>query len=103
PDTTRHARWPTIIACTFRCRLNEYTVWANGISPYGNYGNLMLEESTGLGERRATTIVTTLLFALALFVFLFKYLPLDAGLWTLQGELIARHMAGHTGDGWKVI
>src|SRR5438874_34247 len=63
----------------------------------------MLEESTGLGERRATTIVTTLLFALAVFVFLFKYLPLDAGLWSLQGELIARHMAGHTGDGWKVI
>jgi hypothetical protein len=63
----------------------------------------MLEESTGLGERRARTVVTTILFALALWVFLFKYLPLDAGLWALQAELVRAHLAGHASDGLNVI
>lgn len=63
----------------------------------------MLEESTGLGERRARTVVTTILFALALWAFLFKYLPLDAGLWALQAELVRAHFAGHFGDGLKLI
>src|SRR4051812_8108963 len=64
----------------------------------------MLEESLGLGERRATTIVTVLLFAEAIWVFLFKYLPLDAGLWTLQAELVARHLTGHaTPNSWSLI
>jgi MFS family permease len=63
----------------------------------------MLEETSGLGERRATTIVTLILFAEALWVFLFKHLPLDAALWTLQAELVAKHLAGHSNDGWTLI
>ena len=54
----------------------------------------MLEETTGLGERRATTIVTVILFVEALWIFLYKYLPLDAGLWALQAELVHAHLAG---------
>src|ERR1041385_1445266 len=63
----------------------------------------MLEESTGLGERRARSVTTIVLAGLALFVFLFKYLPLDAGLWALQAELVRNHMAGNAADGIKAI
>src|SRR5437868_9210678 len=63
----------------------------------------MLDETSGLGERRATMIVTVILFAQALWVFLFKYLPLDAGLWALQADLVHLHMTGHNLDGWRLI
>src|SRR3954470_18057157 len=63
----------------------------------------MFDETTGLSERRATTVVTVILFVLALWAFLHKYLPMDAGLWALQAELVARHFSGHLGDGWKLI
>jgi len=62
-----------------------------------------MDETTGLGERRARTIVTVVLLAETVWVFLFKYLPLDAGLWSLQAELVRLHMAGHTNDGWRLI
>src|SRR4051812_34031651 len=63
----------------------------------------MLDETTGLSERRATTVVTCILFVQALWVFLHKYLPLDAGLWALQSELVHSHISGNAGDGWKMI
>ena len=63
----------------------------------------MLEETTGLTERRATTVVTVILFVESLWIFLYKYLPLDAGLWALQAELVHRHLAGHSNDGWNLI
>jgi len=64
----------------------------------------MLEESLGLGERRATTIVTIILFAQAIWVFLFQYLPLDAGLWTLQADLVYHHLFGAPHfDAWQLI
>src|SRR4051794_41126687 len=63
----------------------------------------MFDETTGLSERRATTVVTVILFVEALWVFLHKYLPMDAGLWALQSELVHLHMTGHKGDGWKLI
>jgi hypothetical protein len=63
----------------------------------------MLDETTGLNERRARTIVIFILAAETLWVFLAKYLPLDAGLWALQAELVRHHLAGHAHDGWKLI
>ncbi len=63
----------------------------------------MLDETTGLNERRARTIVIFVLAAETLWVFLTKYLPLDAGLWALQSELIRQHIAGHAADGWRLI
>jgi hypothetical protein len=62
-----------------------------------------MQETTGLTERRATTIVTVILFVEALWVFLYKYLPLDAGLWALQAELVHGHLTGHSSDGWRLI
>ncbi len=62
-----------------------------------------MDETTGLHERRARTIVICVLIAETLWVFLQKYLPLDAGLWVLQSELIHQHIAGHAHDGWHLI
>ncbi|HZK76624.1 MAG TPA: hypothetical protein VFD13_06920 [Candidatus Kapabacteria bacterium] len=62
-----------------------------------------MDETTGLGERRARTIVTIVLLAEALWVFFTKYLPLDAGLWALQAELVHTHIFGHAGDAWHLI
>jgi hypothetical protein len=62
-----------------------------------------MDETSGLGERRAQTIVIIVLVAETLWVFLQKYLPLDAGLWSLQAELLHQHLAGHTQDGWHLI
>ncbi|HEY3874651.1 MAG TPA: hypothetical protein VGM92_04190 [Candidatus Kapabacteria bacterium] len=63
----------------------------------------MLDESTGLIERRARTIVTFVLLAETLWAFLTKYLPLDAALWSLQAELVRQHFGAHVHDGWKLI
>ncbi|MDP4289229.1 MAG: hypothetical protein Q8922_15020 [Bacteroidota bacterium] len=63
----------------------------------------MLDESTGLGERRARTVVIMILFAQAVWAFLFKYLPLDAGLWALQSELVRTHLSGSSHDALRVI
>jgi hypothetical protein len=63
----------------------------------------MLDETTGLGERRARTIVIVVLLAETLWVFLTKYLPLDTGLWALQAELVRQHLAGHAHDSWRLI
>ncbi len=62
-----------------------------------------MDETTGLGERRARTIVTFVLLAETLWVFFMKYLPLDAGLWVLQSELVRAHLFGHAHDGWQLI
>ncbi len=62
-----------------------------------------MDETTGLGERRARTIVTFVLLAETLWVFFSEHLPLDAGLWALQAELVHLHMAGHTQDSWRLI
>jgi hypothetical protein len=62
-----------------------------------------MDETTGLGERRARSIVTVVLLVEAVWVFLFKYLPLDAGLWSLQAELVRSHITGHANDGWRLI
>ena len=63
----------------------------------------MNDESTGLNERRARTIVVCVLIAETVWVFLQKYLPLDAGLWALQAELVRHHLAGHAHDSWHLI
>jgi hypothetical protein len=62
-----------------------------------------MDETTGLGERRARTIVTIVLIAETLWVFFTKYLPLDAGLWSLQAELVHSHIFGHAQDAWHLI
>ncbi len=63
-----------------------------------------MDETTGLGERRARTIVIALLAAETLWVFIFnRYLPLDSGLWALQAELVHRHLGAHVSDGWHLI
>ncbi len=63
-----------------------------------------MDESTGLIERRARTIVTFVLLAMAVWVFFFSYLPLDAGLWALQAELLRSHMfGGPSHDLWRAI
>ncbi len=62
-----------------------------------------MDESTGLNERRARTIVVCVLIAETVWVFLARYLPLDAGLWALQAELVRHHLAGHAHDGWHLI
>lgn len=62
-----------------------------------------MEETTGLGERRARTIVWVVLLAETLWVFFTKYLPLDAGLWSLQAELVRSHIFGHAHDAWHLI
>ena len=62
-----------------------------------------MDETTGLGERRARTIVWVVLLAETLWVFFTKYLPLDAGLWSLQAELIHSHVFGHAHDAWHLI
>jgi hypothetical protein len=62
-----------------------------------------MDETTGLGERRARTIVIIVLVAETIWVFLQRYLPLDAGLWALQAELVRTHIAGHAHDGWRLI
>jgi hypothetical protein len=64
---------------------------------------MMNDESTGLNERRARTIVVCVLIAETVWVFLARYLPLDAGLWALQAELVRHHLAGHAQDGWQLI
>ena len=64
---------------------------------------MMNDESTGLNERRARTIVIFVLAAETLWVFLTKYLPLDAGLWSLQTELVRSHLFGNAHDAWKLI
>ena len=38
-----------------------------------------------------------------MWVFLARYLPLDAGLWSLQSELVRHHLAGHAHDSWHLI
>lgn len=63
----------------------------------------MLDQTSGRGERRATTVVFFVLLVEALWVFFHKYLPLDAGLWTLQADLAARHMSGDPSGIWKLI
>ncbi|SRR5579883_73094 len=63
----------------------------------------MLDETTGLGERRARTMVTLVLLVQSLWVIFFKYLPLDAGLWALQAEFVRIHLFGHPNDGWRLI
>jgi len=62
-----------------------------------------VEETTGLGERRARTIVWIVLLAETLWVFFTKYLPLDAGLWSLQAELVHSHLFHSARDGWHLI
>ena len=62
-----------------------------------------MDESTGLNERRARTIVICILVAETVWVFLARYLPLDASLWALQAELVHQHIAGHAHDGWRLI
>ncbi len=44
-----------------------------------------------------------ILLAETLWVFFTKYLPLDAGLWSLQAELIHSHVFGHAHDAWHLI
>lgn len=63
----------------------------------------MLDQTSGRGERRATTIVFFVLLVEALWVFFHKYLPLDAGLWTLQADLASQHMSGESSGIWKLI
>ncbi len=63
----------------------------------------MLDETTGLFERRARTIVTFVLLGQTLWAFLTKFLPLDAALWSLQAELVRQHFGTHVHDGWKLI
>lgn len=63
----------------------------------------MLDQTSGRGERRATTIVFCVLLVEALWVFFHKYLPLDAGLWTLQSDLASQHMSGESSGIWKLI
>ncbi|HET6511409.1 MAG TPA: hypothetical protein VFH43_04410 [Candidatus Kapabacteria bacterium] len=63
----------------------------------------MLDQTSGRGERRATTIVFFVLLVEALWVFFHKYLPLDAGMWALQADLAAQHMSGEPSGIWKLI
>jgi MFS family permease len=63
----------------------------------------MLEESLGRSERRATAVVLTVLVIETIWVFLHRYLPLDASVWALHSDLVRAHLSGHTGDGWKLI
>lgn len=63
----------------------------------------MLEQTSGRGERRATLIVFCILLAEALWVFFHKYLPLDAGLWAMQADLVREHMSGNSSGLWKLI
>lgn len=48
-------------------------------------------------------IVFFVLLAEALWVFFHKYLPLDAGMWTLQADLASQHMSGDPSGIWKLI
>lgn len=59
----------------------------------------MFEDSIGRGERQARAMVTLVLVIEALWTLFHKYLPLDAALWTLQGDLAARHIAGSPAPG----
>jgi hypothetical protein len=66
----------------------------------------MMDETTGRSERRATLFVTVILAVTALWAFTNKYLPLDAGLWTLQADLVHAHLAGdpvQSPVAWKFI
>jgi hypothetical protein len=62
----------------------------------------MFEDSLGRGERQARAMVTLVLVVEAIWILFHKYLPLDAALWTLQGDLIGEHMSGHSAPGLSV-
>lgn len=62
----------------------------------------MFEDSIGRGERQARAMVTLVLVVEAIWILFHKYLPLDAALWTLQGDIIGQHMSGHSAPGLAV-
>lgn len=62
----------------------------------------MFEDSIGRGERQARAMVTLVLVVEAIWILFHKYLPLDAALWTLQGDLVGRHMSGDPAPGLSV-
>ncbi len=47
-------------------------------------------------------MVTLVLVVEAIWILFHKYLPLDAALWTLQGDLIGEHMSGRSAPGLSV-
>jgi hypothetical protein len=63
----------------------------------------MFEDSIGRGERQARALVLVVLAIEAIWVFLHKYLPADAALWTLQSDLIGKHLVGNVGDGFSLM
>lgn len=63
----------------------------------------MFEDSIGRGERQARAIVLVVLVIEAVWVFLHRYLPGDAALWSLQSDLIHLHITSATNDGFSLI
>lgn len=63
----------------------------------------MFEDSKGRGERQARAIVLVVLVIEAVWVFLHRYLPGDAALWSLQSDLIHLHLTSATNDGFSLI
>ncbi|HEY6172196.1 MAG TPA: hypothetical protein VIX80_08060, partial [Candidatus Kapabacteria bacterium] len=63
----------------------------------------MFEDSKGRGERQARAIVLVVLVIEAVWVFLHRYLPGDAALWSLQSDLIHSHITSATNDGFSLI
>jgi hypothetical protein len=63
----------------------------------------MLEESLGRSERRATAVVLMVLVVETVWVFIHRYLPLDASMWSLNSDLVREHLSGNRGDSWKLI
>ncbi len=63
----------------------------------------MFEDSKGRGERQARAIVLIVLVIEAVWVFLHRYLPGDAALWSLQSDLIHLHLTSATNEGFSLI
>jgi hypothetical protein len=63
----------------------------------------MFEDSIGRGERQARALVLLVLAIESVWVFLHKYLPADTALWTLQADLIGKHIAGGAKDGFSLV
>ncbi|HET9135990.1 MAG TPA: hypothetical protein VFO76_05080, partial [Candidatus Kapabacteria bacterium] len=63
----------------------------------------MLDDSIGRGERQARALVAFVIVIEAIWIFLHKYLPLDATLWSLQADAIRLHIGGGTNDGLRLV
>jgi hypothetical protein len=63
----------------------------------------MFEDSLGRGERQARAVVLLVLAIEAVWIFLHKYLPADAALWTLQSDLVGLHLNGTSHDALSLV